>query len=103
MSGCGICIALLFDYTILSSSDEPAKVDAASKSEVSSNQPKSDPGLDAYLVPHFTKEEQKQALALMVRAHSAGLLPPTMTFLNSVSTLTSFLREDTLCHSCTSH
>ena len=45
---------------------------------MSSNQPKSDLGLDAYLVPHFTNEEQKHALALMVRAHSACLLPSTL-------------------------
>ena len=29
-------------------------------------------------MPYFTKEEQKQALARMIRAHSAGLLPPTL-------------------------
>lgn len=52
--------------------------DAASRSAVSSNQPKSDLGLDAYLVPHFTKEEQTHTLTLMVRAHSAGLLPLTL-------------------------
>eukprot|EP00731_Ephydatia_muelleri_P029026 Em0020g670a len=52
--------------------------DAASRSAVSSNQPKSDLGLDAYLVPHFTKEEQTHTLTLMVRAHSAGLLPFTL-------------------------
>ena len=60
---------------IYSSRDEPANVNTASKSAV---YPKREQGLDAYLVPHFTKEEQKQALALMVGAHSAGLLPPTL-------------------------
>ncbi|KAL5490949.1 hypothetical protein EMCRGX_G016155 [Ephydatia muelleri] len=53
--------------------DEPANVNTAST--VCS---KREQGLDAYLVPQFTKEEQKHALALMVGAHSAGLLPPTL-------------------------
>lgn len=54
---------------IYSSRDEPANVTTAST--VCS---KREQGLDAYLVPQFTKEEQKHALALMVGAHSAGLL-----------------------------
>ena len=58
---------------IYSSRDEPANVHTAST--VCS---KREQGLDAYLVPQFTKEEQKHALALMVVAHSAGLLPPTL-------------------------
>ena len=69
---------------IYSSRDEPANVNTAST--VCS---KREQGLDAYLVPQFT-------LALMVVAHSFH--PHLMMFLSFVSTLTLFLRVDTLCH-----
>ena len=38
---------------------------------------RSGPCLDKYLVPRFTQEEHKQALVLMVKAHSAALMPPS--------------------------
>ena len=38
---------------------------------------RSDPCLK-FLVPHFTQEEDKQALVLMVKAHSAALMPPSV-------------------------
>lgn len=38
----------------------------------------SGPVLDKYLVLRFTQDQQKQALVLMVKTHSAALIPPSM-------------------------
>ena len=39
---------------------------------------KSGPVLDKYLVLRFTQDQQKLALVLRVKAHSAALIPPSV-------------------------